>query len=112
MYKGEERYPIKIRRAYIALGRVDLRMGIDGLSSLVEYCFQKNPMEEGTIYLFKGRKSDRIKGLMYDGTGFVLLTKRMDGDMKFHWPKSEEELESIGPDQFSALMQGLVLDSR
>lgn len=109
MYK--DGYQIKIKKAYIALEKVDLRMGIDGLSALVEYCFSKELREEGTIYLFKGRRSDRIKGLLYDGTGFVLLTKRMEGANRFHWPRTEQELMLIGPDQFSALMQGFVLEA-
>ena len=105
-------YPIKVKKAYVALKKVDLRMGIDGLSALVEYCFGNDPMEEGTIYLFKGRSSDRIKGLMYDGTGAILLSKRMDGSHKFQWPESEAELKAMGPSEFVALMQGLVPDIR
>ena len=54
-----------IRKVYIACGFTDLRTGIDGLSLLVQEQFLLNPLEKGTLFLFCGRKSDRIKGLQY-----------------------------------------------
>ena len=53
-----------IRKVYIACGFTDLRTGIDGLSLLVQEQFLLNPLEKGTLFLFCGRKSDRIKGLL------------------------------------------------
>ena len=53
-----------IRKVYITCGFTDLRTGIDGLSLLVQEQFLLNPLEKGTLFLFCGRKSDRIKGLL------------------------------------------------
>ena len=58
-----------IRRVVIACGYVDLRKGIDGLSMIIGDRYHQNPFEKGTLFLFCGRRSDRIKGLL-DGRRF------------------------------------------
>ena len=65
-----------IRRVVIACGYVDLRKGIDGLSMIIGDRYHQNPFEKGTLFLFCGRRSDRIKGLLWMGDGFLLLYKR------------------------------------
>ena len=60
---------------YLACGYTDLRRGIDGLVSTVKCSFHLNPSEEGSIFLFCGRRADRIKALVYEGDGFLLLYK-------------------------------------
>ena len=54
-----------IRRVVIACGYVDLRKGIDGLSMIIGDRYHQNPFEKGTLFLFCGRRSDRIKGLLW-----------------------------------------------
>ena len=56
-----------IRRVVIACGYVDLRKGIDGLSMIIGDRYHQNPFEKGTLFLFCGRRSDRIKGLLWMG---------------------------------------------
>ena len=58
---------------YLACGYTDLRRGIDGLVSTVKCHFNLDPNEEGSIFLFCGRRADRIKALVYEGDGFLLL---------------------------------------
>lgn len=70
--------PAQFKKIYLALGRTDLRLGIDGLAARIQYCFGQDPYEEGVLYIFRGRRSDRIKCLLYEGDGFLLLTKRLD----------------------------------
>lgn len=55
---------VGITKIYIACGYTDLRMGIDGLSILAQEHFHLTPMEKGTLFLFCGRRSDRIKALV------------------------------------------------
>ena len=62
-----------IRRVVIACGYVDLRKGIDGLSMIIGDRYHQNPFEKGTLFLFCGRRSDRIKGLLWMGDGFLQL---------------------------------------
>lgn len=52
------------RKVYIAAGYTDLRRGIDGLASIVKFNFQLEPYEKDILFLFCGRRSDRIKGLI------------------------------------------------
>ena len=53
-------------RVYIACGYTDLRKGIDGLSALVQQQFNLDPFTN-TLFLFCGRRNDRIRGLTYEG---------------------------------------------
>ena len=63
-----------IRRVVIACGFVDLRKGIDGLAQIIGSQYAQNPFEKGTLFLFCGRRSDRMKGLLWMGNGFLLLS--------------------------------------
>ncbi len=65
----------EIRRVVLACGFVDLRKGMDGLAMIIGDKYKQNPFEKGTLFLFCGRRSDRIKGLLWRGTGFLLLYK-------------------------------------
>ena len=66
---------------YIACGYTDLRRGIDGLASIVQSQFQLDPFQK-MLFLFCGRRQDRIKGLYWEGDGFLLLYKRLEnGDV-------------------------------
>ena len=90
---------------YIACGYMDLRRGIDGLAGLVEQEFKLNPFQNA-LFLFCGRKTDRLKALFWEGDGFVLLYKRLENG-KFKWPRTESDVKQITADQFKWLTQGL-----
>ena len=98
-----------INKTYIAAGYTDLRQGIDGLASLIQSKYQLSPFDEGTLFLFCGRKSDRIKGLLWEGDGFLLLYKRIEKG-RYCWPRNKEELRSLTKEQYSLLMKGLTFD--
>jgi transposase len=69
-------------RIFIACGYTDLRRGIDGLAGMVQNEFHLDPFQN-VLFLFCGRKTNRIKGLLWEGDGFVLLYKRLeDGYVK------------------------------
>lgn len=95
-----------IRKIYIACGFTDLRRGIDGLSLLIQEQFKLNPLEKGTLFLFCGRKTDRIKGLLFEGDGFLLLYKRLVPGFRFHWPRSVQEARELTSEQYDWLMKG------
>ena len=73
---------------YIACGYTDLRRGIDGLANLVKSQFQMDPFQRA-LFLFCGRRRDRIKALYWEGDGFLLLYKRLESG-SFQWPRSTE----------------------
>lgn len=92
----------------IVTGFTDLRRGIDGLAGIIRHQFQIDPFN-GALFLFCGRRKDRIRGLYWEGSGFVVLTKRLEQGI-FQWPKSEPEVKTLTPQQFRWLMEGLSID--
>ena len=95
-------------KVYIACGYTDLRKGIDGLAQMVEQEFRLDPFTN-TLFLFCGRRRDRIKGLYWEGDGFILLYKRLEEGV-YQWPRSESEVRRISPQQYRWLMEGLKID--
>lgn len=98
-----------VRKVVLATGRTDLRRGIDGLAALVRLSYGLDPLEEGTLFLFCGRRKDRIKGILYEGDGFCLCTKRLS-DGRFQWPRDEGEARRITTEQYRLLMEGFTIE--
>ncbi|EHJ00362.1 IS66 Orf2 family protein [Clostridium sp. DL-VIII] len=98
-------------KIYIACGYSDLRRGIDGFAIMVQREFKIDPFTTGILFLFCGRKTDRIKGLLWEGDGFLLLYKRLETG-KFQWPRNEAEVKAISPQQYKWLMEGLSIDQK
>jgi transposase len=63
-------------RVYLAAEPVDLRRGHDGLIALVRRVWRLNPFD-GHLFVFLGRRLDRVKVLVWDRNGFVLYYKRL-----------------------------------
>lgn len=95
-------------RVYIACGYTDLRKGIDGLSALVQQQFNLDPFTN-TLFLFCGRRRDRIKGLYWEQDGFILLYKRLERGI-YQWPRNKQEVHQITPQQYRWLMEGLQVE--
>ncbi|MFQ7401333.1 MAG: IS66 family insertion sequence element accessory protein TnpB, partial [Neglectibacter sp.] len=93
---------------YIACGYTDLRKGIDGLATMVQQQFELDPFTN-TLFLFCGRKRDRIKGLYWERDGFILLYKRLEQGA-YQWPRSEVEVKMLMPQQYRWLMEGLKIE--
>ena len=93
-------------KVYVACGYTDLRRGVDGLASLIKMNFKLDPFEKDTLFLFCGRRSDRIKGLVWEGDGFLLLYKRLESGA-FSWPRTAEEVMDITREQYDMLMKGM-----
>ena len=98
-----------IRRVVLKTGRTDLRRGIDGLKAVISLN-SMDPLEKGTLFLFCGRRNDRIRGLTYEGDGFLLLTKRLSGQNRFQWPRNEEDMKNITMEQYRNLMEGFTVE--
>lgn len=98
-------------RIFIAAGYSDLRKGIDGLANLIKFQFELDPFQKNVLFLFCGTRTDRIKGLVWEGDGFLLLYKRLNVG-RFRWPRTPAEAMEITPEQYSMLMQGLEIVAR
>ena len=78
-------------RIYIACGYTDLRQGIDGLSAVIRRQLGVDPFQKNVLFMFCGRKPDKIKCLIWEGDGFLLLYKRLlDG--RYQWPRHKREV--------------------
>jgi transposase len=98
----------KAEKMYIACGHTDMRKNIDGLIAVVQQNFQLNPFQN-SLFLFCGRRRDRIKALYWEEDGFVLLYKRLESG-RFQWPMSPEAVRSITNQEFRWLLEGLSVD--
>lgn len=67
-----------VKKIVIACGHTDLHKSIDGLAQLIGTEYDPKPFEKDALFLFCGRKKDRIRGLLREGTGFLLLYKRLE----------------------------------
>lgn len=95
-------------KVYIACGYTDLRKGIDGLAALVQSQFRLDPFTN-TLFLFCGRRCDRMKALYWESNGFVLLYKRLENG-SLQWPRNGEEVRKLTAQQYRWLMEGLQID--
>lgn len=101
---------LSFKKIIIAIGRTDMRRGIDGLSASIRLKYGIDPMDPGTLFLFCGIKKDRIKGLMWTGDRFILLYIRLSKG-RFQWPNTAEEARSLTSEEFTRLMDGYTIDS-
>ena len=100
----------KVRNYYIACGYTDLRLGIDGLAAVVTQQHGSH-LDEESLFLFCGRRTDRIRALYWCGDGYILLYKRLSNG-KFQWPRSEAELRLLDPQSSRWLMEGLRIEQK
>lgn len=99
------------KKVYIATGFTNLRRGIDGLARIIRFQFNLDPYDKNTLFLFCGKHTDRIKGLLWEGDGFLLLYKRIENG-NFRWPCTKDEDLELTTDQYQMLMQGLEIVAR
>lgn len=101
--------PRSFAGVYIVCGFTDLRYGIDSLSAIVERKFGQKLFVPNTLFLFCGRSASKIKGLLWEGDGFLLLYKRVECG-RFSWPRTSQDVRRLTPEQFCWLMQGFSID--
>lgn len=94
-------------KVLVATKPVDFRKQADSLAALVQEALAADPFC-GTIYVFRSKRADRVKLVWWDGTGLVLLSKRLEG-ASFRWPKIEDGVLALSAVQLSALLEGLDL---
>jgi len=92
-------------RVLIATRPVDFRRGADGLAATVQSVLRQDPFS-GTIFVFRSKRADRVKMLVYDGTGLVLIWKRLEG-AKFKWPAISDGVMRLSAARLAGLFEGL-----
>lgn len=94
---------------YIVCGRTDMRKSIDGLCAIIQEQFSMN-LERNAIYFFCGRKCDRIKALLVEPDGIVLIYKRLTAEGRYRWPRNKNEVRNLTWREFGWLMSGLDIE--
>ena len=104
-----------VTQVYLVTGYTDLRRGIDGLAEVVQGKLELDPYNTA-LFLFCGRRRDRIKGLLWEGDGFLRTfiyeshcTKRLDNGC-FRWPRNETEAKLLTEQEIRWLFEGLELE--
>ena len=92
-------------RIYVVTRPEDFRKGHDGLAAVVQEILGLDPFD-GTAFVFRSKRADRIKVLVWDRSGLVLVHKRLEG-AKFVWPAVRDGVMRLSPAQFAALFEGL-----
>lgn len=98
----------KAKNIYIVCGYTDMRKSIDGLAAIIKESFGMDPFA-ASLFLFCGKKRDRLKALLWEGDGFVILYKRLESG-NFKWPRNQEQARCITMKEFRWLMEGLEID--
>lgn len=96
---------------FVVCGYTDMRKSIDGLCAIVRDQLHIDPDKRSAIYLFCGKRCDRIKILLYECDGFVLLYKRLNVQSgRYRWPRNKNEVKAITWKQFGWLISGLEIE--
>ena len=77
----------------------------DGLAAVVQTALWQDPFS-GTIYVFRCKRADRVKLLVWDSSGLVLLWKRLESGV-FRWPPVPDGVMRLSAPQLAALLDGL-----
>ena len=92
-------------QVWLAAGVTDMRKDFDGLSALVHTQLSLHPFS-GQLFVFRGRRGDRIKVLWWDGFGLCLFYKRLENG-RFVWPQARSGTVSLTSAQLSMLLEGI-----
>ncbi|MGH9477551.1 MAG: IS66 family insertion sequence element accessory protein TnpB [Terriglobales bacterium] len=92
-------------RVLIASMPVDFRKGAQGLAALAKAALDEDPFS-GVILVFRAKRADRVKILVWDGSGLVLVWKRLEQGA-FKWPPIMDGVMRLSPAQLTALIEGL-----
>ena len=97
-----------VTRIYLVTGYTDMRKSIDGLMSIIRDTYELDPYSN-SLFLFCGKKCDRIKALHYEKSGFILYYKRL-GCGSYQWPRKASEARPLTRQEFRWLMEGLAIE--
>jgi len=102
------RWPATVR-IFVCLVAVDMRRSFDGLAALTEQVIRQDPLS-GHLFVFRGRRGDRLKILYWDRDGYALWYKRLEAGL-FRFPTDERDAKEISPAELGLILEGLELSS-
>lgn len=97
-------------RIFVATAPVDLRGSFNRLAALTQSVLAQDPLS-GHWFVFTNRRRNRLKVLVWDGSGLWCCAKRLERG-RFTWPVSEQGRVSLRGEEFSALVHGLEVKAK
>jgi transposase len=92
-------------RIVLATRPVDFRKGAHGLAALAQEVLAEEPFS-GAVIVYRAKRADRVKILVWDTSGLVLIWKQLQRG-SFRWPPIMDGVMKLSPVEFSALFDGL-----
>jgi len=92
-------------KVFLACRPVDLRNGFDGLAAKVQQMIGADPFS-GHLFIFRGKRGDYLKGLYWDGSGLVLVAKRLEKG-RFVWPPIIDGSLTLTAGQVALLIEAM-----
>jgi len=92
-------------RVLLASRPVDFRKGAHSLAALAAEVLGADPFS-GAVLVFRSRRADRIKLLVWDGSGLILVWKQLEGGA-FRWPPVVDGVLRLTAVEFAALFDGI-----
>ena len=96
-------------RIYVAAGATDMRKNFNGLYGLVRDHLGCDP-ESGHVFVFTNARRNRLKLLVYDGSGLWVCAKKLDGG-RFRWPDADSTVKKLvlSSEELALLLGGIDL---
>jgi transposase len=92
-------------KVLVASRPIDFRRGVNGLVALVADQLAADPYC-GDVFIFRSKRHDRLKLIVWDGTGMIMLTKWLE-EGRFAWPPVADGAVTLNASQMSMLIDGL-----
>jgi transposase len=95
-------------RVWLAAGVTDMRKGFDGLAALIQNQLAEttDTAFSGHVFVFRGKRGDKLKLLWWSGDGMCLFAKRLERG-RFIWPQADTGSVHLSPAQLSMLLEGI-----
>jgi transposase len=95
---------------FVAVEPVDLRRSFNGLFACVQQQLRLDPLS-GHLFVFTNRTRNRLKVLVWDGSGLWVCAKRLERG-RFAWPRGEGAVATLRGEELVALVSGLEVRAR
>ena len=92
-------------RVFMAVAPVDMRRSFSGLCAIITETLAANPIG-GDLFLLRGKRSDRVKAIVWDRTGLAIWYKRLERG-KYKWPSPDAVSMELTEQEFALLLDGV-----
>lgn len=98
-------------KIFLCLAPTDMRKSIDGLAGLASNVLRQDPLS-GHLFVFLGKRRDRVKLLYFDGDGYALWYKRLEtGTFRLPAAPADQTRLTLSPADLALLLSGVDLTS-